>query len=112
MSRSPRNVEEFRLRARRHLPRAVFDFVDGGADDEVTLRANRAQFERLRLVPRVLVDVSDRDLSTTVAGVPLRLPIIFAPAGLVGLVHPDGETAAARVAVGRGIIAVISGHAT
>ena len=108
----PVNVEGFRRAARRRLPKPLFDFVDGGAEDEVTERANRRQFELLRFAPRILTDVSDRSLSCEVAGVRLRLPIIFAPTGLVGLVHPDGERAAATVAARQSLLAVVSGHAT
>jgi isopentenyl diphosphate isomerase/L-lactate dehydrogenase-like FMN-dependent dehydrogenase len=108
----PTSVEGFRRVARRKLPKPVFDFVEGGAEDEQTVRANREQFEQVRFVPRVLVDVSKRDMSTSVAGVPMRLPIILAPTGLVGLIHPDGETAAVVVAARQQLLAVVSGHGT
>ena len=65
----PVNVEGFRRAARRRLPKPLFDFVDGGAEDEVTERANRRQFELLRFAPRILTDVSDRSLSCEFAGV-------------------------------------------
>jgi isopentenyl diphosphate isomerase/L-lactate dehydrogenase-like FMN-dependent dehydrogenase len=60
------NIEQLRLAARRRLPRAVFDFIDGGAEDEVTLRGNRAAFEKVRLLPRVLVDVSRIETETKI----------------------------------------------
>ncbi|HVS99888.1 MAG TPA: alpha-hydroxy acid oxidase [Solirubrobacterales bacterium] len=108
----PHNVEDFRRVARRKLPRPLFEFIDGGGEDEVTMAANRAAFQQLRLVPRLFADVSTRDLSTTVAGRHLSLPVLFSPTGQVGLVHHMGETAAAIVARRRGNLAVISGHGT
>jgi isopentenyl diphosphate isomerase/L-lactate dehydrogenase-like FMN-dependent dehydrogenase len=108
----PQTVEGFRQLAQRRLPKPAFAFVDGGAGDEETLRTNRQQFQRFRFVPRVLVDVHERDLTTSLAGCPLTLPLVFAPAGMLGLVHPDGEVAAAQVAAQHGLIAVVSGHAT
>lgn len=110
MRQPPYNVAQLRDAARRRLPRPLFEFVDRGAEDEVTLRANREAFERLRLVPRLFVDVSSIDLSTTVAGEKLSLPIIFSPTGLLGPVHPSGETAAPIVARRRGTLAIVSGH--
>ena len=62
------NIEDLRLLAKRRLPRAIFDFFDGGAEDEVTLRENRAAFERVRLLPRVLVDVSRVDTAIDLFG--------------------------------------------
>ena len=108
----PHNIEGFRRVAKRKLPGPLYHYVEGGGEDEVTLAANSAIFRELRLVPKVFVDVSHRDFSTTVAGVPLSLPIIFSPTGQVGLVHPTGETAAAIIAKRRGTLAVVSGHGT
>src|SRR5260370_23226531 len=101
-------VEDLRRRARRRLPRAVFDYIDGGAEDEVTLRANRLAFERVTLGPRALIDSGSPDLATTVLGQHLALPLILAPAGLVGLFWPDGEVAAARAAERFGTIFSLS----
>jgi isopentenyl diphosphate isomerase/L-lactate dehydrogenase-like FMN-dependent dehydrogenase len=108
----PYNVEGFRQAAQRRLPKPVFDFVDGGAEDEETLRENHQQFHQLRFAPRLFVDVSEKDLSVTVAGRRLRLPIIFAPTGLIGMVHPGGETVSPIVASQQDILAVVSGHGT
>ena len=99
---------ELRARARRTLPRAVFDFVDGGADEEVTLRANEEAFRRHAFAPSVLTDVSRRDLSTTVCGVRLELPVLLAPTGLSGVVHPAGELGGALAAVRHGTQLVLS----
>jgi L-lactate dehydrogenase (cytochrome) len=92
------NIADLRERARRRLPRAMFDFVDGGAQDEATLRANREQFDRIALAPRVLRDVSKRDQTTTLLGETLASPIIIAPTGMAGLVRRNGEIMLARAA--------------
>lgn len=92
------NIEDLRAIARRRLPRFVFTYVDGGAEDEVTLRANRDAFARLRLRPRTLVDVSARDLSTQLLGRPAALPIVVGPTGLNGLSWRDGDMELARAA--------------
>ena len=105
-------IEDLRARARRRLPRALFDFVDGGGEDEVTLRASRAAFERITFRPRALVDVSHRDASTTVLGVPLVAPLVVAPTGMPGLLWPRGEVAAARAAKARGSIFTLATRAT
>ena len=96
-------IEDLRRLARRRLPRAIFDFVDGGAMDEVTLRANRSDFQRVALAPRVLTDVSQRDTSATVLGRDITLPLIIAPTGLAGLLWRKGELALARAAERAGI---------
>ncbi len=102
------NVEDLRLRARRRVPRAVFDYVDGGAGDEVTLRRNQSDFRLLSITPRALVDVSEVDLSTTVLGQPVAVPLVGAPTGMTGLVHPAGEVAVARALHAAGTVATLS----
>lgn len=97
------NIEDLRSRARSHLPKTIFEFIDGGATDEVTLRANCEDFSRLRFMPRVNTDVSQRDLSTTILGQPAALPVIVAPTGLAGMVRRKGECLEAKVAKARGI---------
>ena len=94
--------------ARRRLPRLIYDFVEGGSEDEVTLRRNRSAFEHVTFRPRMLTGVADRDLSTTVLGTRLSLPVMFAPAGLQGLVHRRGELAAASAASDAGTVYVLS----
>jgi len=101
-------IEDLRAAARRRLPRAVFDFVDGGAQDEATLRANRADFARLTLMPRVLTDVSQRNLGVELFGRRLALPLIVAPTGLAGLLARRGEVAEARAAERAGIAYCLS----
>jgi L-lactate dehydrogenase (cytochrome) len=106
------NIEDLRAGARRRLPRAVFDYVDGGAEDEQALGENRAAFGRLTFCPRVLVDVSRRDQSTTVLGERISSPVLLAPTGLAGLVWPRGEIAAARAAARTGTIYVMATRST
>jgi L-lactate dehydrogenase (cytochrome) len=101
-------IDDLRERARRRLPRAVFDYIDGGAEDELTLRRNREGFERITFRPRVLVDVSAIDQSTTVLGQRLETPIILAPTGLSGMAAPRGELLAARAAVRAGAVYTLS----
>ena len=100
--------DDLRRLARRRVPRGVFEFVDGGAGGEVTVRENRAAFERVRFDPRWLTDVSQREVSTTVLGERVAMPVILAPAGLARLVHPEGELAAARAAGAAGTIFCVS----
>ena len=97
------NINDLRLAAQRRLPRAIFDFIDGGSYDEITLRANRAELDRIGFSPRVLRDVSTRDLSTELFGERLPLPLVLAPIGLCGLAAPRGEILAARAAAARGL---------
>lgn len=107
-SRAALTVDDFRDRARHRLPRMVFEFVDGGAEDEVTLRANREAFAELTFRPRVLVDVQHRPLAVTVLGQPLAMPVILAPTGLMRMVHPDGELGSAVAAYRSGVVSVVS----
>jgi len=97
------NIEDLRRLARRRLPHALFDFVDGGAQDEVTLRNNRGDFERFSLLPRVLTDVSVRDQSVTVLGQKWEQPLILAPTGMPGILWPGGALEAARAADQAGV---------
>src|SRR5690349_18109889 len=97
------SIEDLRRIARRRLPRAVFDFYDGGAEDEATLRANRAAFERVRLAPRTLVDVTRVDTSTALLGGRSALPIAIGPTGAPGFGWPLGDIGIARAAAAAGI---------
>jgi isopentenyl diphosphate isomerase/L-lactate dehydrogenase-like FMN-dependent dehydrogenase len=106
------SIEDLRLMARRRLPRGVFDFFDGGAEDETTLRANREGFERIRLRPHLLVDVQTPDLSTTIVGGPAAAPIVIAPTGAIGAGWPQADLAIARVAARLGIPYTLSTTAT
>lgn len=96
-------IEDLRRLARRRLPRGVFDLFDGGAEDEGTLRDNRAAFDRVRFLPKVLVDVSRVETRTTILGAPASMPIAIAPTGAVGFGWPNGDVAIARAAAAYGI---------
>ena len=89
--------------ARRRAPRAVFDYTDGGAGEEVALRRSRQAFARVEFQARVLRDVSDVDPSTTILGRAAALPLVFAPTGFTRMMHTEGESAVARVATRVGI---------
>src|SRR5262245_28856385 len=97
------NIEELRAIARRRLPRFVFAYIDGGAEDERTLAGNRESFARLRFRPRTLVDVSKRNLSARLLGAPSALPLVVGPTGLNGLSWRDGDLALARAASRAGV---------
>lgn len=97
------SVDALRQIARRMLPRAVFDFYEGGAEDESTLRANRAAFELLRILPQYLVDVSAIDTSVDLLGQPAALPLAVAPTGAIGYGWPFGDVAVARAAGAAGV---------
>jgi L-lactate dehydrogenase (cytochrome) len=105
------NVADARLACLRVLPRVVFDYVDGGAEDEQTMHENLAAFRELSFTPRMAQSAKSPDLSVTVLGDELKLPILLAPCGLVRLLHPDGPTGIARAAAARGTISVLSTHA-
>ena len=107
---SPRviNIEDLRRAAKRRLPRVVFDYIDGGAEAEQTLRANCRAFEAVTLRPRCAVATPACDLRTTVIGTPLSMPLILAPVGSSRLIYPRGEEAAARAASRAGIIYALS----
>jgi len=92
------NTGDFRELARRRLPGPIFHYIDGAADDEVTYRRNTEAFERCDLVPNVLADVANIDMSTTVLGQKLAMPFFLSPTALQRLFHPDGERAVAAVA--------------
>jgi L-lactate dehydrogenase (cytochrome) len=92
------NIEDLRRAARRRLPRAVFDYIDGGAEGEVTLRRNCEAFQEVTFRPRSAVATSACDLRTTVLGLPLAVPFLLAPVGSCRLFYPRGEEAAARAA--------------
>jgi L-lactate dehydrogenase (cytochrome) len=95
--------EDLRRLAKRRAPRAIFDYVDRGSYDEQTIRANRAGLDALQLRQRVMIDVSQRSLATTLVGEPASMPVALAPTGLTGIMHADGEILAARAAQAFGV---------
>lgn len=106
-------VADLRRVAQRRVPRVVFDYLDGGADGEVTLRENCRAFEQVTFRPRHAVAVPTCDLRTRVLGLDLALPFLLAPVGYSRVMHPDGECGAARVAGNAGtgyILSTLSGH--
>jgi len=96
-------IEDLRQTARRKVPRAFFDYAEAGSYAEQTLRANRADLERIKLRQRILVDVCGRSTETTILGEPAALPLALAPIGLCGMQHGDGEILACRAAHAAGI---------
>ena len=102
------NIEDLRRAAKRRLPRVVFDYIDGGAEAELTLRANCRAFEAVTFRPRCAVATSACDLRTTVLGTPLSMPLILAPVGSSRLIFPRGEEVAARAAGVAGIAYALS----
>ena len=97
------SIEDLRLLAKKRLPRAIFDFFDGGAEDEVTLRENRAAFERVRLLPRVLVDVAQVDTKAMLFGKQMNLPLAIGPTGGISAGRAGAELALARAAKAFGV---------
>nr|MDT0663819.1 alpha-hydroxy acid oxidase [Micromonospora sp. DSM 115978] len=100
-------VDEIYDEARRVLPRQVWDFLDGGAGAEQTLRANRASFERWSLRPRLMSGAGEPDLSTTFLGIPLSVPLLTAPFGADRLLHEAGQCAVARANARMGTASVV-----
>ena len=92
------SVADLRLIAKRRLPRGVFDYIDGGAEDELTLGANTEAFRRVTFRPRVLRDVSEIDTSSSLLGKPLAMPLVLAPTGFTRMADPQGELAVGRAA--------------
>ena len=99
----PASVRDYRELARRRLPRQLFDYIDGGAYEETTMRANVDELGALKLRQRVLRDVSALDLTTTVLGQELAMPVILGPVGLAGMFAQRAEVQAAKAAAAAGI---------
>lgn len=107
-SSQPFDVEDYRRLARKRLPKIIFDYLEGGADDEVGLKHNRAVFERVRFMPHRLVDVSRRDMSIDLFGRRQTAPMLIAPTGLNGALWPKGDILLARAAEKAGIPFILS----
>ena len=106
------NFHDFRALARRRLPGPIFNYIDGGADDEATLRRNTASFERCDLVPNILRGVGELDLSVSVMGQKLAMPVYCSPTALQRLFHHDGERAVAAAAAQYGTMFGVSSLGT
>ena len=109
---TPINISDYEALAQTRLEKPVWDYYYGGSNDEVTLRANREAFERIRLRPRFLVDVGTIDTRTTVLGTPVSMPILIAPSAYQCMAHPEGECATARGAGEADTLMVASTAAT
>lgn len=105
---NPINISEWRIQAKNRLPKFVFDFIDGAAEDSITLKNNREAFEKIRILPRVLRDTSVVDTSVNILGSRWSLPLGIAPMGLNGLIRPGADTSLARVAEATGVPFVLS----
>jgi lactate 2-monooxygenase len=108
----PTSYEGLRARAEAELSDAAYGYVAGGAGEERTMRDNRAAFDRHRLLPRMLGEVAQRDLKTTVCNTTLNAPVVLGPVGVLSIVHPDGELAVARAAEEIGITHCLSNAAS
>ena len=97
------SIADLRLLAKKRLPQTVFEFIDGGAEDEITLRDNRAAFERIKITPRILNDVSAPDTRTSLLGKEAKAPIVIAPMGSCMLAWPNADIAIARAAAAHGL---------
>jgi 4-hydroxymandelate oxidase len=102
------NLADYEREAERALPRVAWDYYASGSDDERTLADNAAAFGRIRLYHRVLRDISERSLATTVLGQPISLPALIAPTAFHRLAHPEGEVATARAAAAAGTVMTLS----
>ena len=105
------SIPVLRRMAKRRLPKMVFDFIDGGAEDEITRRRNESDFSEIEFVPHPLMGTSTRDLSIELFGQHLSMPVLIGPTGLSGMVWPNGEVHAAEAANDAGIIYTMS-HAS
>src|SRR3954467_13319270 len=96
-------IDDLRERARRNVPKMFFDYAEAGSYNQETLRANRADMERIKLRQRVLVNVDQRSTATTILGEPVPVPLALGPIGLGGMMHGGGEVLACRAAQAAGI---------
>src|SRR5918999_5957302 len=112
MTEGPVSIFEYEALAKTPLPQPEYDFIAGGAADEITLKRTRGVFDAIMLRPRMLVDISQRDLSTTVLGQRIAFPIMVDPAGHHGRAHPEAELATARAAGAMGTVMILSSGST
>lgn len=108
----PINIFDYEILAEERMDPVYWDYIAGGSDDEVTVRANQSEFGRYRLCPRVLVDVSRCDTSTSVLGTPIKMPILVAPSAYHRMAHPEGECATVQGASASGTLMIASTDAT
>ena len=106
------NLFELEMKARELLPKVPYDYCAGGANNESTLRENHVAYERITLLPRMLVDVSARNMVTTALGEPVSMPILIAPKAFQGLAHPEGEVATVKAAGAAKTLMTVSTRST
>jgi L-lactate dehydrogenase (cytochrome) len=106
------SIADLRRAARRVLPSVVFDYIDGGADDEITARSNETAFTEWSFRPRIGGAGKPPNITTTVLGTKVTMPLLLAPCGLLSVIHPTAGIGAARAALGRGVVSVLSTCAT
>ena len=92
------NIEDFKKLAKKNLPAPIFHYIDGGADDETTLKRNTESFSKCDLIPNILASVGEPDLSTNVLGHKINMPLFLSPTAMQRLYHHDGDKASARAA--------------
>lgn len=112
MNQEITNVNEFEKIAKEKLPKMVYDYYSSGAEDQWTLEENRRAFSRILFRPRILIDVSKIDMTTTFLGHKINMPIMLAPSAMQRMAHPDGELAVARAASAAGILMALSSWST
>ena len=108
----PMNIFEYEQLAKDKIEKGHYDFIAGGATDEITIRRTRGVFDSIMIRPRMMVDVSQRDLSTTVLGQKISLPVMLDPAGNHSAAHPDAEIASVKAAGAAGTLMILSSHAS
>ena len=108
----PVSIFEYEQLAKEKIDKGHYDFIAGGATDEITIRRTRTVFDSIMIRPRMMVDVSQRDLSTTVLGEKIALPIMLDPAGNHSAAHPDAEIASVKAAGAAGTLMILSSHAS
>ena len=108
----PVNIFEYEQLAKEKIEKGHYDFIAGGATDEITIRRTRGVFDSIMIRPRMMVDVSQRDLSTTVLGQKISLPVMLDPAGNHSAAHPDAEIASVKAAGAAGTLMILSSHAS
>ena len=102
------NISDFRKLAKQRIPSPLFHYIDGGSDDEITLKRNISAFDNCDLIPRVLANMTNVDLSTSLFGQKMKLPFFLSPTAMQRLFHHDGEKAIANVAKKEGIMVGVS----
>ncbi|VAI22863.1 unnamed protein product [Triticum turgidum subsp. durum] len=112
MAETVTNVSEYQAIAKRKLPKMAYDYYASGAEDEWTLKENREAFSRILFRPRILIDVSTIDMTTSVLGIKISMPIMISPTAFQKMAHPEGEYATARAASAAGTVMTLSSWAT